>query len=237
MFETVYIESLKIKRSKLILLILVCTAVNACLSYVMTQNASTDPITMGALLQGTITNFNLLLGAPLFAIVTAFIVTNDYRHHIVDQLFTYPISRAKILWSKMFLIFLLILLGAISLFLFTVGIGVAAGVSSPNELYNYIFLYVVAAGMQMALAPIIIMISIAGRNMIGGIAVAVIAGFSSGLVTSLGLGAYYPWSIPTLVTYDILGILDADIAKALISLFIVFVVPLVLSFILYKKDG
>ncbi|MBY7142549.1 ABC transporter permease [Virgibacillus sp. NKC19-3] len=231
MLRTVYIELLKIKRSKLILFILACTMVNAFISYIVEQNA----VTMGSLLQSTVTRFNLLLGAPLFAIVTGFIVADEYRHQVVDQLFTYPISRAKILLGKLLFLLSLVLLGVISSFLFTVVVGIATGASSVTGMFDYILPYLVTAGTQMALVPIVMMISIIGRSIIGGIAVGVIAGFSSGLVTAIGLGMYYPWSIPTVMTYDILGILDADLVKTLTSLFIIFVVPLALSFIFYKK--
>ncbi|WP_440897086.1 ABC transporter permease [Amphibacillus sp. Q70] len=236
MLNTIYIELLKIKRSKLILLILACTLINAAMSYIVELNDSTNPITMAVLLQSTVTRFNLLIGAPLFAIVSGFIVADEYRHQVVDQLFTYPISRAKILLGKLLLIFSLVLLGVLSSFLFTVGVGMVTGASSAQELFDYIPPYLVTAGTQMAIVPIVLMISIVGKNIVGGIAVGVIAGFSSGLITAIGWGMYYPWSMPTVMMYHIFGVFEVDLVKALISLFIIFAVPLVLSFIFYKRD-
>ena len=62
-----------------------------------------------------------MLGAPLFALITGYIVAREYQERSINQLFSYPVSRVRFLAAKLSVVFLLIAITVALSFVFVVG--------------------------------------------------------------------------------------------------------------------
>ncbi len=236
MLQLISIEMLKLKRSKIFMMLCGVTFINTLLSYFMlTRQPDMDTLSLGALLEQNIHFFNLFLGIPLFAITAGIILSQEYQNHLTDQLFTYKASETRILLSKYILLLLLVGFTLMFSFGLTYILGIVVTDGSVENGANVFLSYIISAVLHFMLIPIVVFITILSKNLVGPITIAVITVFSTGLISATALAPFYPWSLPVRFSYYILGVLDVSLAIAGVTVLITFMVPFVLSIYYFKK--
>ncbi|PEB54359.1 hypothetical protein CON65_03515 [Bacillus pseudomycoides] len=234
MLNIIQTEFSKLKRSWITLLVVIGSIANALFS--ISNKGSTS--TWSDVFVNSATFMNLLIGAPLFALFAGFIIAQEYQQNTINQLFTYPRTRQQILLGKLTVIFILVLSTVFLSFLFTILFGLfkIEQALSFSIIVKYAFVNLMIVFLQFCLIPIIVTISILFKSYLLAIAVGVIAAFSCGLLATTPFGSFYPWSIPLLVTYDVLGVMNVNPLPVFFTLSFYLVIPLFISFSLYKNS-
>ena len=76
---------------------------------------------------------NLLLGIGIFALLTGFIFSREYQEHMINNLFTYPISRSDFFVGKLIVMFLIIAVTLFSSFVLSISLCVKIVVIGLRE--------------------------------------------------------------------------------------------------------
>lgn len=235
MGEIIRVEISKLKRSMILLLVMAGGFFNSLVSFYMVQS---DSLKWNELFQSSIHNMMLLTAGPLFAVVASYIVAQEYHHHTINQLFTYPQSRTKILAGKLAVIFGSIIIASFITFLITLLIGSFFVEESLNVavFFNFAVLHVALVSIQFAMIPFIVLIVILTKSYLPGIALGIIAAFSTGIMGATPAGVYYPWSAATLISYKLLNQLESvNVVPAVVSLLLILTVSLGISIWVYEK--
>lgn len=140
-----------------------------------------------------------MMGAPLFALMTAYIVAREYQERTINQLFSYPVSRVSFLAAKLLVVFLLIAITVVLSFAFVV--------ASTLLFKHHLDAAAVWVGMRMDMMicvlsfgtiPVAAALSMVGKNVIP---VAVLAVFVT-VITVIGEVGHarssilFPWLAP-----------------------------------------
>jgi ABC-2 type transport system permease protein len=139
-------------------------------------------------------------GALVFGILTIWMFGREFSDHTVKDLLVLPISRAAIVGAKVVVIFgwCLVLTG----YLFALGSIFGAVLRLPgwsNELAVHGFATLVATAVMTALLmSVFALVASIGRGYLPAIGALLVTSFLSQIITVLGYGAYFPFSVPAL---------------------------------------
>ena len=201
MWQILYCELLKLKRSKIMALILLTgIAPSIAISCrILIQNriplAYWNEVLFGA---GDVLN---LFGPSFFVIFSGFIFTREYKDKTIEILYSYPAMRLKYIFCKLILIIPVIII----CFILSISSAVILGLfltDKPLTLYILtidIKIYFWMILMHFALVPLTAVVSMIGKNDV----VPVV--FSSGIFMGTILlvtgkyGYLFPWSVPELL--------------------------------------
>ncbi|HEX3043953.1 MAG TPA: ABC transporter permease [Bacillota bacterium] len=125
MFSIFYTEMIKLKKTRIFWLVLFA-ALPACMMslFALLPRITPEGISAGFDMQDMFYRQGMMLtiiGAPLFALMTGYIVAREYQERTINQLFSYPIPRVRFLVTKLLVVFLLIMITVILSFVFVVG--------------------------------------------------------------------------------------------------------------------
>ena len=187
-----------------------------------------------------------ILGPFMFAIMTGYIISREYQERTINQLFSYPVSRAKILLAKLCAVFTLIaitsalscmsalVIGIIELFTQNIGF---------DAIWTGIKMNLLVCILSFGTVPVAAGISMVGKNIIPsavlGVFVTVISLFSQ-IGHSMNV-ILFPWLTPYWPVRD----LAKNVAEtgpnpyaipALIILSLTFIISLVFCYIYYTKS-
>ncbi|WP_440897087.1 ABC transporter permease [Amphibacillus sp. Q70] len=240
-------ELLKLKRSIMLLLIPLATIAPVILSLVpsyLEYRTTGNMVDTNQLFQGNVVFLNLLIGIPLFTLITGEIFVREYQLKTINDLFTSPGRRIQFLLNKLMVIFVYIVLTfafSMCLTLIVAGLGAQSNIVSSltsEVVLSYLQLYGVSILMQFSLIPITVVVSIMTKNIIAPIIVAIFGV----IVTGIGLGsqwvAFFPWAVPTRIVFaltDYGNYGDLNFVLSIATLVIIFLLALLLSMFLYEK--
>lgn len=112
MVDLLYAELLKLKRSKMFLLSMIGAAVAPIMVIIASSITveGREPVPFAELFLQTNLYTTLLIGVPLYGVVTAYLFNREYAEDTLKNLLTIPVSRTAIVASKMLLLFMWIML-------------------------------------------------------------------------------------------------------------------------------
>jgi len=145
-------------------------------------------------------------GAILFAFLFAWLFGREFADRTVRDLVACPTSRSTIVIAKVAVGFTwsLAVIGWMLVLAFAIGLTIDALVGLPGwsgEVVLRGFAGAAAAAvMTIALQTFTAFFAGVGRGYIPGLAWAVLAVFFAQILAALGWGAWFPWSVPALVT-------------------------------------
>jgi len=139
-------------------------------------------------------------GLILFSLIGSWIFGREYSDHTVKDLLALPTSRSTIVLAK----FVVIAAWSIVLIamIYLVGIVVATSVTLPPVPLQVILqggvTLAITAGLTIAVVTPIIFFASAGHGYLPPLGVAILAIFLAQMIGIAGWGEYFPWSIPAL---------------------------------------
>lgn len=237
MLTIIRTELIKLKRSPIIVLILLTGLFIPALSYFYYVKTAKELLTIEGMFTHVISIMNSAIGTVVFSIMTSFIVAQEYKQNTINQLLTYPAARFTILLGKFFVIMLLIAVTMLLCFIFTLGLGmILIGGEVPFAiLIKYSEIHIGMIVVQFALMPMIACICVLNKNYLIAIAIGIVLSFGEGIMAILPVGAYYPWSAPKLISLRWIYDIEINTTAAFLSLSVVFIIPLLLSLYVYQK--
>lgn len=194
MFNIIYSEFLKLKKSYIMSIALVCGVIGSIIMIV--ANLITGSAMTFEKFAGNIHQMNFsILDIILFSLVSAFVFSREFTDKTANILYAYPISRMKIFISKLITVYILIFLvyftQCISIYL---GYYIADGITPSTAL---IMKDIKANGVsilfQFLLIPIPILIANVTRNIMLPLVYGILCFIASGFI---GKGSSYVQYIP-----------------------------------------
>ncbi|MDQ0494785.1 ABC transporter permease [Paenibacillus brasilensis] len=228
-------EWLKLKWTKILILsviILVLSVAFISFSYEGSSKYSIDRDGWNAYFMDLVININFLTGYMSYYILTIFIYTREYQENTHIALFTNPVRRTRIYFSKLLVIYTYI---AVSLLLAFVISAVLGTLITSRPLTSEIVIYQLGVFAKMflmhaMLIPIISFFAIRWEKFINAvIAMCTVICLNFVLINVTG-NTLYPWTVPVLFSpHGTLGRTYTHVPNGVISICFIFVLGLILS--------
>lgn len=206
MVDLVYTELLKLKRSRMFLLSILGAAVApfmvVCATYVHIKTKEpTLVVLFDELLYKTNLYTVLLIGVPLYGVVTAYLFTREYTEDTLKNLLTIPVSRTGILLSKMLLLFMWIMLLTLEAWGLTLLLGLLGQFNglSTSLLLESCKEFMMAGAFLFILSTPIIFTAIALQNYVP----TIILSISITLINVMSSNSEYKGLLPWTAAFDI----------------------------------
>ncbi|MBA4601016.1 ABC transporter permease [Thermoactinomyces mirandus] len=239
-----YAELAKLKRSPVVWIILFGAVTPVLLSFfplmlsALYENVSGNE---GFLLfQGSVSFLNLIIGVPLFSLISTYSIVMEYQSGTINQLLTYPATRVNIILAKIMVIFINILITVFLSFAIAIVLGLLTFQESIifSDLVFFFEICLVTCLMQFALIPVIIAISIRSKNIVVPTGFSIAAVIFAALILSKQLAIFFPWSIPTRILFDLTnygGYAQINYLIPIAILVLIFYIPLVYCVYYFNK--
>jgi len=142
-----------------------------------------------------------ILGPFMFALMTSYVVSREYQERTINQLFSYPISRTKILFAKLAAVVVLIVITSFLSCITVTATSVIMSFTKPVEmgvLWTGIRMNMLAGLLAFGTIPVSAALSMVGKNVIPS---AVLGAFAT-IVTLIGEMGHgmrsilFPWAMP-----------------------------------------
>ncbi|WP_307204382.1 ABC transporter permease [Paenibacillus harenae] len=137
----------------------------------------------------------------LFALITGYILSREYQERTINQLFSYPIPRVRILFAKLVTVLLLIVLTSAISCVTVTATGLIASFTQQTDfeiVWSGIRMNLLACLLSFGTVPVAAALSMVGKSVIPA---AVLGGFAT-IVTLFGEmghgmdGILFPWLMP-----------------------------------------
>ncbi|NNU75229.1 ABC transporter permease [Clostridium estertheticum] len=167
MFNLIYCEFLKLKKSYLFLTIAIIILLPPILLYIK-YHAEYNLIIWDMYLFQEETSSTALINLPMYVFISSYIYTREFSYNTAQTLFSYSISRTKIFISK----FLTIITMTSCIMILQLLFAVLAGLLLPHEalakriIIDHLKMNLYILFAQYAILPIAIFIAQASRNII-----------------------------------------------------------------------
>lgn len=244
MRSILYSESIKLKGSKILWMILVGAFLPALLILMTGINIENNgrQLTFLMLVQNSFFLFNILMAPPLFCLFAGFIIARENQDKTINQLFMYPQSRALFFIGKWLILLPIIAVTVLFLFILIVFIG-AVYFQLPftaTQFLHYLYLSLLVIALQWLLTPLAMGVSMIGKSyipsMVLGISMVVCTGF---IFQSNKYNSYFPFSaIPNLI-YNWLGqpLTHQHLMISFLSIIMTFVISFVFCITYYSRSS
>ncbi|AIQ12437.1 ABC transporter permease [Paenibacillus durus] len=201
MVNLLYSELLKLKRSKMLLLSIIGAAVApfmvaAAMFVQMKTKQPTIIAQFHVLLYNTSIYAVLVIGVPLYGVITAYLYNREYAEDTMKNLLTIPVSRVALLISKWILLFgwiMLLTLMAWALALLFGTIGQFAGLDLSFVL-NSFSNFAVAGILLFLLSTPIILITLVLKSFVPAIIVTIIITLMNVMLATSEHRGLFPWT-------------------------------------------
>src|SRR5699024_9802132 len=141
-------------------------------------------------------------GISVFGFVTSWFCGREYSDKTVKELFALPYSRAIIVWAKLNASFImqLIVSGCIICVVFFIGWIIGLPQWSAAELMHEMYILIIVTIITILLStPAAFFASYSG-GYLAPLGFVVLTLVLSQIIAAVGFGAYFPWSIPALLS-------------------------------------
>lgn len=181
-----------------------------------------------------ITFTNDIIAPIVYGIIASYIFGHEYETKTMNILFTYPINRIKILFSKFASILYIIAVNLTSILVAAIILGLFINHESLNRdlLIYYFFALVKMIIYHFMLVIITCAVAICTRSVLSGIIFVISATFLNLVIVNTHFSAFYPWSAPVLLSpHENVG----RTFTPSVSLFIVLVICFIIGTIICVK--
>ncbi|TGE38912.1 ABC transporter permease [Desulfosporosinus fructosivorans] len=181
---------------------------------------------------------NLLVGIGFFALLTGFIFSREYQEHMINNLFTYPISRSNFFVGKLIVMLIIIAVTLLASFV----LSILSGFILKHEplttivVFEYLKVYLLMIIMHFALVPIVAQLSISKRNIIPPIILGICAMVLNLIILNTPFNTIFPWTIPAIFSPHEGGRSFTNYPLGIFTLLATFVIGIVLSLNSLKRD-
>lgn len=212
--STLWAESLKIRRSKILWLItlafllipmmmglLVFVAKNPELSSklgLIGTKATIFGTSDWSAYLGILTQSIAAIGLMGFGFVTSWVFGREYSDRTVKDILALPISRTFIVLSKFIVVAIWCALLAFILFIFGIIVGFIVNISgwSSEVIFQNANRYIITSLLTILLCPPVAFFASYGRGYLLPMGFVILTLITANLVGIIGLGPYFPWAIP-----------------------------------------
>lgn len=206
MADLLYTELLKLKRSKMFLLSFIGAAVAPFMVVISTYiHIKTKDPTQVVLFEDLFFDANmyttLLIGVPLYGVVTAYLFNREYVEDTLKNLLTIPVSRTAIILSKTLLLSLWIMLLTLLAWGLTLLLGVLGRFDglSPELVVRSLLDFVVCGAFLIVLSTPVILTSVVLKNYVPTIVLTIFIT----LINVMSSNSEYKGLIPWTAAFDI----------------------------------
>ncbi|WP_226668060.1 ABC transporter permease [Metabacillus litoralis] len=200
MVNLLWTELLKLKRSKMFLLSIIGAAVAPFMvvvaSYIYMQTKADVYVAFEELFYQTNLYTVLVLGVPLYGVVTAYLITREYMEDTLKNLLTIPVSRTSFLVSKITLLFTWICLLTFISWILTLSLGVIFQFEglTINLLFKSIRQFSSGAGLLFILSSPIIFVTLVSKNYVPTIIFTIVITMLNVMGGSSEQRGLFPWA-------------------------------------------
>ncbi|MBY0115565.1 ABC transporter permease [Paenibacillus sp. FSL R5-0623] len=201
MVNLLYTELLKLKRSKMFLLSIIGAAVAPLMvaAAMFVQMKTKEPYLVAqfsVLMSNTSIYAVLVIGVPLYGVITAYLYNREYAEDTMKNLLTIPVSRVALLMSKWIMLLgwiMLLTLSAWALAIIFGSLGQFAGLT-PQFVLNSLSNYVVAGLLLFLLSTPIILITLVLKSFVPAIIVTIIITLVNVMLATSEHRGLFPWT-------------------------------------------
>lgn len=201
MADLLYTELLKLKRSKMFLISIIGAVVAPLVvvvaSYVyMKTKQPTPPIKFEELFNESSLYTVLVIGVPLYGVVTAYLFNREYMEDTLKNLLTIPVSRAGFIISKSILLFMWIMMLTSVAWGLTFILGLLGGFEgmSPSLITKSFKQFSIGGGLLFILSTPIILVTLVAKNYVPTIIFTIMITLINIMSSSSEYRGLFPWA-------------------------------------------
>ncbi len=197
----IYTEFIKYKRTAVLWMIGIGGFITAGTGYLLVSSG--NHITGWDIYSVTALNCINLLSILMTAVISGYVVINEYHGETVSNLFTYPVSRIKVFLIKFLIIFVFVM-GLFIVFLVSAiffGTFYTGELPSAPQMLKLVVLCFISAIMNFILAPVTVFIGL----VIKGTATYLFVGMGYFIIYISLINSNYSYLIPTCVPNKIIN--------------------------------
>jgi hypothetical protein len=244
MRSILYSELIKLKGSKILWMVAVGAFLPAILLLLTASNIvhSSRHLTFLMLIQNAFFFLNLIMGPPLFCLISGFVVARENQDRTINQLFMYPQSRVLFILGKWFVLLPIIFITTLLLFILVILMG-AVYFHLPitaSQFIHYLLTVLLVIALQWLLTPLSMGVSMVGKSyipsMVLGIAMVLCSIFA---IQSEKYNSFFPYSAVANLMYNWLGepLTQFHLITSFLSITITFVATLTFCTIYYARSS
>ncbi|MGQ3477185.1 ABC transporter permease [Paenibacillus sp. TY11] len=228
-------ECLKLKGTKILFLsvfILIVTVILNFYTYAVNPKLSLDRDGWNEYFMDLVSSINLITGYMSYYILTCYIYAREYQENTHIALFTNPVRRTRIYFSKLFIIYMYIAVSLLLAFVITAVLGTF--ISTRPLTFEVVFyqlgIFAKMILMHAMLIPIITFFAIRWKKFVPAIiGMCTVMCLNFVLVNTPG-NTFYPWTVPVLFSpHGTLGRTSTNVPGGIISICFIFVLGLFLA--------
>ncbi|MHB0862252.1 ABC transporter permease [Paenibacillus sp. SEL3] len=235
MFDLFRAECLKLKGTKILFLsvfILMATVFLTFSTYAINPKLSLDRDGWNEYFMDLVSSINLITGYMSYYILTCYIYAREYQENTHIALFTNPVRRTRIYFSKLLVIYMYIAVSLLLAFVLSaiLGMFITARPLTFEIVIYQLGIFTKMIIMHAMLIPIITFFAIRWRKFVPAImGMCTIMCLNFVLVNTPG-NTFYPWTVPLLFSpHGTLGRTFTNVPGGIISICIIFVLGLLLA--------
>jgi ABC-2 type transport system permease protein len=137
-----------------------------------------------------------------FGFVTSWVFGREYIDRTITNIMALPVSRSAIVAAKFIIVALWCLLLVIIIFSAGLSVGYLIGIPGwSNQVFNQFFnKFILISGLTILLSSPVGFIASHGKGIIAPIAFVIVMLIMAQFVALVGLGPYFPWAIPGVIS-------------------------------------
>ncbi|MBM7603752.1 bacitracin transport system permease protein [Metabacillus crassostreae] len=233
-------EVLKLKRSRMFLISIIGAAVAPFMvvvaSYIHMHTKANVYVAFDELFYQTNLYTVLVLGVPLYGVVTAYLITREYTEDTLKNLLTIPVSRSSFLLSKITLLFLWICLLTFVAWSLAVVLGLIFQFKGLNSelLLQSIKQFSIGAGLLFVLSSPIIFVTLVSKSYVPTIIFTIVITMLNVMGGSSEHRGLFPWAAAgDISNHTLLPTYDPAVSYIIITL--TSLVGFISSFVYFRR--
>jgi ABC-type transport system involved in multi-copper enzyme maturation permease subunit len=151
---------------------------------------------------GFLVMIGAVLGIILFGFIVSWVFGREYSDKTIKDILVLPTSRAVIVLSKLITVFIWSIFLSIIMLIISVCIGtlIQLPLWSERAFFSFLNNYFTGVLFALLLSPAAAFLACCGRGYLAPVGFVILCMGLANLFANIGLGAYFPWSIPLLYT-------------------------------------
>jgi len=243
LLNLLFIEIVKLKRSKLFMVSLLgAMVVPIMMFFMLTGMRARNPeniITFENYFKQTDIFILLMIGTLLFGLLATYVFNREYQEETLKNLLTIPVGRKSLIISKLLVVLIVILTWMLVSFLLTLILGLLGRFEqlSVEILGKWLQLYLYSGLLMFLLTPSVILITLLFKNYIAAIGFTIAVSVVSIIVAQSEYVLIYPWTVPGIIAIPDLFVETEKFTMihSWISLGLSFILPLTAGTIYFEK--
>ncbi|SMO65699.1 ABC transporter permease [Melghirimyces algeriensis] len=196
MVNLLYTEFLKLKRSSMFLISILGSSVAPFIIAVAAYiHQPTPPMTFDELFYEANLYTLLIIGVPLYGVVTAYLYNREYMENTLKNLLTIPVSRIGLILSKMLLLFMWIMMLTMVAWVVTLVLGIITQIDGLNTslLLQSLKQFIIGGMLVFSLSTPIILVTLVTKNYVPTIIFTVVITLINVMAGNSEHRALFPW--------------------------------------------